>query len=181
MLFVALRVVGRLVVVMGLEFIRSPGEYFQNDRWTPCEAGDWGRDLYGRGDIPQTSENPGHSESVNIGNAGATWPAAPLRVGVRRGPGPGPGIIMVSVGKDDSWDPVNGEALMAPKRRMKRLAALVRTTPETLTEVMGAVLCETVHELRTYEPSACGRIARDIRRHRRINMAAWRAAPLHCP
>jgi hypothetical protein len=61
------------------------------------------------------------------------------------------------------------EALMAQKRRIKRLATLVDTTPETLAEVIGDVLRETVNELQSYKPRAGGRIARDIRRHRRIS------------
>jgi len=62
---------------------------------------------------------------------------------------------------------------MAPKRRIKKLAALVHTTPETLTEVIGDVLRETVSELQTYEPRTGGRVAGDIRRHRKTNSETW--------
>jgi galactose-1-phosphate uridylyltransferase len=79
---------------------------------------------------------------------------------------------VASVSKDDGRDSAIREALMAPKRRIKKLAALVDTTPETLAEVIGDVLRETVNELQTYEPRACGRIARDIRRHRKTNAGA---------
>jgi hypothetical protein len=58
---------------------------------------------------------------------------------------------------------------MASKKRIKKLAVLVDTTPETLGEVMGDVLRETVNELHTYKPQACQRIARDIRKHRKMN------------
>jgi len=61
---------------------------------------------------------------------------------------------------------------MAPRRRIEKLAVLVGTTPETLVEVMGDVLSDTVGELQTYKPRACGRIARDIRRHRQMNFGA---------
>jgi hypothetical protein len=59
---------------------------------------------------------------------------------------------------------------MAPKRRIEKLAVLVDTTPETLVEVMGDVLSDTVGELQTYKPRACARIARDIRRHRQMSL-----------
>jgi len=58
---------------------------------------------------------------------------------------------------------------MAPKRRIRRLAALVNTTPETLVQVIGDVLGDTVHELRACQSRAGGRIVRNIRRHRRKN------------
>jgi hypothetical protein len=58
---------------------------------------------------------------------------------------------------------------MVVKRRIRKLADLVDTTPETLAEVIGDVFRETVSELQTYKPRACGRIARDIRRHRKTN------------
>jgi hypothetical protein len=61
---------------------------------------------------------------------------------------------------------------MGPRRRIKKLAVLVDTTPETLVEVMGDVLSDTVNELQTYKPKVCGRIARDIRRHRQMNVGA---------
>jgi hypothetical protein len=61
---------------------------------------------------------------------------------------------------------------MAPKRRIEKLAALVHTTPETLKEVIDDVLRETVNELRTDEPRAGGRIARDVRRHRKTGSSA---------
>jgi hypothetical protein len=77
------------------------------------------------------------------------------------------------VGKDEGRDSAIGEAVMAPKRRIRKLAALVHTTPETLTEVIGDVLRETVNELQRYKPSAGGRVARDIRRHRRIDSGVW--------
>ncbi len=65
---------------------------------------------------------------------------------------------------------------MAPRRRIRRLAVLVDTTPDRapkcgimhlgtqmLVEIMGDVFSETINELQTYKPRACGRIARDIR------------------
>jgi hypothetical protein len=61
---------------------------------------------------------------------------------------------------------------MAPKRRIKKLAALVDSTPETLAEVAGDVLRETVDELQRYKPNAGGRIARDICRHRKTSPGA---------
>ena len=57
---------------------------------------------------------------------------------------------------------------MAPRRRIKKLAVLADTTPEMLIEVMGDVLRETVDELQMYKPRACGRMAREIRRHRQM-------------
>lgn len=62
---------------------------------------------------------------------------------------------------------------MAPKRRISRLAALVDSTPETLTEAMEDVLRETVDELQTYKPRACRRIVGDLRRHRKRHSGAW--------
>lgn len=53
---------------------------------------------------------------------------------------------------------------MAPKRRIKKLAALVETTPETLTEVIGDILHETVNERQRYKPRAAGRMARGVGR-----------------
>ena len=58
---------------------------------------------------------------------------------------------------------------MAPRRRIKKLAVLVDTTPEMLVEVMGDVLSETIEELQTNKPGTCGHLARDIRTHRRMN------------
>ena len=58
---------------------------------------------------------------------------------------------------------------MGTKRRIKKLAALVGATPETLAEVIGDVLREIANELQTYKPRACGHIARDIHRHRKVN------------
>jgi hypothetical protein len=62
---------------------------------------------------------------------------------------------------------------MAPKRRIRKLAALVHTTPETLTEVIGDVFRETVNELKRRKPRAGGRIARGISRHRRTGSGVW--------
>jgi hypothetical protein len=59
---------------------------------------------------------------------------------------------------------------MAPTRRIQKLAVLVDTTPEMLVEIMGDVFSETINELQTYKPRACGRLARDIHRHR-MNLA----------
>ena len=59
---------------------------------------------------------------------------------------------------------------MAPKRRIRKLAVLVDATPEMLVEIMGDVFSETINELQVYKPRACGRIARDIRRHRQVNI-----------
>ncbi len=59
---------------------------------------------------------------------------------------------------------------MAPRRRIQKLAVRVGTTPDTLAEVVGDVLRETVNELQTYRPRGCGRMARDIHRHRQVNL-----------
>ena len=77
-------------------------------------------------------------------------------------------------GKGKSRDPATGEAIMAPKRRIRKLAALVDTAPETLVQVIGDVLRDTVHELRTCQPRAGGHIMRNIRRHRQVNAARGR-------
>mgnify|MGYP001100339248 CR=1 FL=1 len=61
---------------------------------------------------------------------------------------------------------------MAPRKRIEKLAVLVDTTPETLAEVMGDVLSDTVDELHTYKPRVWGRIARGIRRHRKVSVGA---------
>jgi hypothetical protein len=61
---------------------------------------------------------------------------------------------------------------MAAKKHIKKLAALVDATPDTLAEVIGDVLSETIDELQIYKPRACRRIARDIRRHRKANPGA---------
>jgi hypothetical protein len=66
------------------------------------------------------------------------------------------------------WDPPLKEAVMAPRRRVKKLAVLVDTTPEMLMDIMGDVFSETISELQTYKPRVCGRLARDIRRHRQM-------------
>jgi hypothetical protein len=73
------------------------------------------------------------------------------------------------ISKDDGRDLPIREAVMAPRRHIKKLAVLVDTTPEALVEIMGDVFSETIHELQMYKPRACGRIARDIRRHRQMN------------
>jgi hypothetical protein len=65
---------------------------------------------------------------------------------------------------------------MAAKKRIKKLAALVDTTPEVLAEAIGDVLRETVNELQTYKPRSCRRIARGIHRHRKANPGARGAA-----
>jgi hypothetical protein len=65
---------------------------------------------------------------------------------------------------DDGRDSPIREAVMAPRRRIKKLAVLVDTTPEVLVEIMGDVFSETINELQMYKPRACGRIARDIPR-----------------
>jgi hypothetical protein len=67
---------------------------------------------------------------------------------------------------------------MASKRRIKKLAALVGTTPETLAEVIGDVLRDTVNELRACMPKAGRRIAQGIRRHRKMDSGAWRGVAL---
>ena len=58
---------------------------------------------------------------------------------------------------------------MAPRRRIRKLAALVDATPDMLVEVMGDVLSEAIDELQTYKPRTCGHIARDIRSHRKMD------------
>ena len=70
---------------------------------------------------------------------------------------------------------------MAPKRRIRRLAALVNTAPETLAEVIGDVLRDTVKELQMYEPGTGRRIAGDIRRHRKTNSSGWSGRQAHEP
>jgi len=61
---------------------------------------------------------------------------------------------------------------MAPKRRIKKLAALVNATPDMLAEVIGDLLCETVTELQMYKPRAYGRVTSGIHRHRKTNPGA---------
>jgi hypothetical protein len=85
------------------------------------------------------------------------------------------------VGKDDGRDTAMKEAVMAPRRRMKKLAVLVDSTPEILQEVIGVVLRETVTELQTNRPRAAGRIARDIRRHRRADSHVRASLSLQAP
>jgi len=91
--------------------------------------------------------------------------------------GPNPSLVAVPVERHRLGRMAAGtrqcrEAVMAPRRRIKKLAVLMDTTPETLVEVMGDVLRETVDELQKYKPRACGRMARDIRRHRQMNPGA---------
>ena len=88
---------------------------------------------------------------------------------------------MALVGKDYGRDTAMKEAVMAPRRRMKKLAVLVDSTPEILQEVIGAVLRETVTELQTNRPRAAGRIARDIRRHRKADSHVRASLSLQAP
>jgi hypothetical protein len=62
---------------------------------------------------------------------------------------------------------------MTPKRRIRKLAALVGTTPETLTEVIGDALRDTINELQIRKPKADRRIARRLRRRRKKNADVW--------
>jgi len=57
---------------------------------------------------------------------------------------------------------------MAVKGRIQQLAVLVNTTPETLVEIMGDMSRETLNELQVRNPRAGGRVARNLRRHRRM-------------
>ncbi|MCU0914589.1 MAG: hypothetical protein MUC88_08510 [Planctomycetes bacterium] len=58
---------------------------------------------------------------------------------------------------------------MAVKGRIRQLAVLVNTMPETLAEVMGDMSREALNELQAYNPKACGRMVRSIRRHRKLH------------
>ncbi len=66
------------------------------------------------------------------------------------------------------------EAVMAQRRRIRKLAVLVDAAPETLLAVIGDVRRETVNELQTYKPGVCERVARAIRRHRQIDPGVCR-------
>ena len=77
-----------------------------------------------------------------------------------------------SAGKNGVRESAIKGAVVTRNRRIKKLAALVNTTPETLAEVIGDVLRETVNELQTYEPRAGARIARGIRGHQKMNPGA---------
>ncbi len=59
---------------------------------------------------------------------------------------------------------------MTPKRRIGKLAALVGTTPETLTEVIGDALRDTIHEVQIRKRKAGRRIVRRLRRRRKKNV-----------
>ncbi len=61
---------------------------------------------------------------------------------------------------------------MTPKRRISKLAARMGTTPETLTEVIGDALRDTINELQIRKSKAGRRLVRRLRRRRKKNADA---------